>query len=173
MKRLLIIVMLSMFAQACAKRTEEAANNLQTVQPSSQPGTLPTSHAVRRQAPAIDPKSTEAAVDVVQAFVDLLNRRRFDEAFMLLGPSAPPRDEFDKQFSRYLDLRVSIGAAGDQEGAAGSIYLSVPMAVSGRLNGNRESRQATAVLRRVNDVPGSSEAQRHWHIERIDWGRSS
>jgi hypothetical protein len=22
----------------------------------------------------------------------------------------------------------------------------------------------------VNDVPGSTEAQRHWHIERIDWG---
>jgi hypothetical protein len=26
------------------------------------------------------------------------------------------------------------------------------------------------VLRRVNDVPGSTEAQRRWHIERIDWG---
>jgi hypothetical protein len=25
------------------------------------------------------------------------------------------------------------------------------------------------VLRRVNDVPGSTEAQRRWHIERIDW----
>ena len=24
------------------------------------------------------------------------------------------------------------------------------------------------ILRRVNDVPGSTEAQRHWHIERID-----
>jgi hypothetical protein len=24
------------------------------------------------------------------------------------------------------------------------------------------------VVRRVNDVPGSTEAQRRWHIERID-----
>jgi hypothetical protein len=24
------------------------------------------------------------------------------------------------------------------------------------------------ILRRVNDVPGSTEAQRRWHIERID-----
>jgi hypothetical protein len=25
------------------------------------------------------------------------------------------------------------------------------------------------ILRRVNDVPGSTEPQRRWHIERIDW----
>ena len=25
------------------------------------------------------------------------------------------------------------------------------------------------ILRRVNDVPGSTEAQRRWHIERIEW----
>jgi len=25
----------------------------------------------------------------------------------------------------------------------------------------------------VNDVPGSSEAQRRWHIERIEWDKSS
>jgi hypothetical protein len=49
----------------------------------------------------------------------------------------------------------------------------VPLTVSGVLDGTRVSRQATAILRRVNDVPGSTEAQRHWHIERIDWGSGS
>ena len=37
------------------------------------------------------------------------------------------------------------------------------------MNGQNVERRATAVVRRVNDVPGSTEAQRHWHIERIDW----
>jgi hypothetical protein len=28
---------------------------------------------------------------------------------------------------------------------------------------------ANVILRRVNDVPGSTEAQRRWHIERVEW----
>jgi hypothetical protein len=123
--------------------------------------------------PTVDPKSSEAAVDLVRGFVDLLNHGKFNDAYMLLGAAAPPRSDFDRQFSRYSDLRVSIGSPGGQEGAAGSIYLSVPLTISGSLDGKHRSRSASAILRRVNDVPGSTEAQRHWHIERIDWGGSA
>ena len=119
--------------------------------------------------PVVDPKSTEAAVEVLQGFVALLNQRKFDEAYMLLGPGAPARADFDKRFARYSDLQVTVGKPGDQEGAAGSIYLSVPLTISGELDGKHPSSSATAILRRVNDVRGSTEAQRHWHIERIDW----
>jgi hypothetical protein len=118
----------------------------------------------------VDPKSSEAAVDLVRGFTDLLNAGKFNEAYMLLGPTAPPRSDFDHQFSRYSHLKVSVGKPSDQEGAAGSIYLSVPLSVSGDLDGKHTTRSATAILRRVNDVPGSTEAQRRWHIERIDWG---
>jgi len=124
-------------------------------------------------APAIDPKSIKAAEELVASFVELLNSGRFNDAYMLLGPNAPPRSDFDRRFSRYSKLKVTNGNAGDQEGAAGSIYVSVPLTVSGLLDGKRESSSATAILRRVNDVPGSTEAQRHWHIERIDWGSSA
>jgi hypothetical protein len=34
--------------------------------------------------------------------------------------------------------------------------------------GDTFSRDASIILRRVNDVPGSTEAERHWHIERIE-----
>ena len=122
--------------------------------------------------PTVDPKSTNAAVELVRSFVDLLNDRKFDEAYMLLGPNAPPRSSFDSAWTQTQDLHVTPGNAGDQEGAAGSIYLSVPLTVSGTQSGKRVNRSATAILRRVNDVPGSSEAQRHWHIERIDWGNA-
>jgi hypothetical protein len=117
----------------------------------------------------VDPKSTEAAEDLVRSFVDLLNRHKFNEAYMLLGPAAPPRPDFDSRFSRYSNLHVAVGTPANQEGAAGSIYLSVPLKVSGSLDGKSSTRSATAILRRVNDVPGSTEAQRRWHIERIDW----
>jgi hypothetical protein len=120
------------------------------------------------QAPVVDPKSSEAAEDIVRAFLDLLNRGRFDEAYMLLGPSAPPRADFDRQFTSWSGLHATMGTPGAQEGAAGSIYLSVPVQLTGRQNGKRLDRAISLVLRRVNDVPGSTEAQRHWHIERID-----
>ena len=118
----------------------------------------------------MDPKSTRGGADLVRGLVDLLKRRKFDEAYMLLGPAAPPRCDFDRQFRA---IRISGGDrnARRQEGAAGSIYLSVPIDSFRLLEGTSSTRSATAVLRRVNDVPGSTEAQRHWHIERIEWKR--
>lgn len=122
--------------------------------------------------PTIDPKSTEAAELLVAGFVKLVNQGRLGDAYMLLGPNAEPRKQFESDFGRYSGLKVNAGAAGDQEGAAGSIYLSVPLEISGRVNGDAVHRSATAIVRRVNDVPGSTEAQREWHIERIDWEKS-
>ncbi|MBV9527986.1 hypothetical protein [Sphingomonas sp.] len=120
------------------------------------------------QRPAIDPKSSEAAEDIARGFADLVNRGRFDEAYMLMGPAAPPRADFDRQFASWSGLHATIGAAEHQEGAAGSIYITVPMHLTGSLNGRRDDRSLNLILRRVNDVPGSTEAQRHWHIERIE-----
>jgi len=108
----------------------------------------------------------------VRGFVRLLNGGRFGDAYMLLGPSAAPRAEFDQRFAGYRHLRVTAGDAGDQDGAAGSIYLSIPLTVSGEVDDKNVERHATAILRRVNDVPGSTEGQRRWHIERIDWNEN-
>ena len=117
----------------------------------------------------IDPKSSQAAEELVRGFARLLNEGKLDEAYMLLGPGAPPRAAFDRDFARFPARSVRVGRAGGQEGAAGSIYMSVPLTVSGTADGKRVTRSADVVVRRVNDVPGSTEAQRRWHIERIDW----
>jgi hypothetical protein len=61
-----------------------------------------------------------------------------------------------------------MGTPGGQEGAAGSSYISIPVQVAGHLNGKHVDRPITLIMRRVNDVPGSTEAQRRWHIDRID-----
>jgi hypothetical protein len=66
---------------------------------------------------------------------------------------------------------MEIGKLGNSEGAAGSIYVTVPVILYGELeNGAKFRRSATVVLRRVNDVPGSTQAQRQWHIQQIDLG---
>ena len=145
--------------------------------PSAPPAVANNGAEAQPQAPAqpqaraaVDPKSTQAALDVAQKFADLLNQRKFDEAYMLLGPNAPSRGEFMGMWGQFDSFTVRLGKPGQQEGAAGSIYLSVPLQVSAVGHGEGIRGSDTLVLRRVNDVPGSTEQQRQWHIERIDSG---
>jgi hypothetical protein len=68
------------------------------------------------------------------------------------------------------ETHLRIERPSESEGAAGSIYLTVPASFYGkRKNGEQFASPALVTLRRVNDVPGSTEAQRRWHIERIEW----
>jgi hypothetical protein len=117
----------------------------------------------------IDPKSDAAAGQVVQHYGALIEQRRFGEAERLWRDA-----EFAKSFSaelrKYSELHLEIGKLGEPEGAAGSIYLTEPATFYGKdASGKPFRRAAEITLRRVNDVPGSTEEQRHWHIEHIDW----
>ena len=113
---------------------------------------------------AIDPKSVEAAGQVVQHYGALIEQDRFTEAAKYWGDAGAAAG-FAKQLqSRGLN-HLEIGDLGKPEGAAGSIYVTMPVVFYA---GSKRSA-AEVILRRVNDVPGSTEAQRRWHIERIDW----
>ena len=66
-------------------------------------------------------------------------------------------------------MHLEIGDLGPAEGAAGSIFTNMPVRFYGDLNKDGSaSLKGNVVLRRVNDVPGSTAAQRRWHIERIE-----
>jgi hypothetical protein len=55
------------------------------------------------------------------------------------------------------------------EGAAGSIYIEIPVHVTAALKtGGTAQLSGTVTFRRVNDVDGSTLAQRTWHIAGID-----
>ena len=110
----------------------------------------------------IDPKSVEAAGQVVQHFGALVESNRYIEAGKLWG-DADAAARFVKGLRPGTHLEI--GDLGTTEGAAGSIYTTIPVIFYG--SGYR--KPADVILRRVNDVPGSTEAQRRWHIERIDW----
>lgn len=112
----------------------------------------------------IDPKSAEGAGQVVQHYGALIEQGRWTEANALWG-SATNATAFAKQLQSGGLKHVEIGDLGEPEGAAGSIYITMPVS----FYGDKNRRKAEIVLRRVNDVPGSTEAQRRWHIERIDW----
>jgi len=121
---------------------------------------------------APDYKSVDAALDVARQFADLVSARKFDQAYALFGGRGgfATAADFKRHFAPYSDLSLTIldSPPPDPEGAAGSIYLSVQAQISGMVAGRRVHHPATITLRRVNDVPGSTEAQRHWHVEGFD-----
>jgi hypothetical protein len=139
------------------------------------PGGLPDDRTplIEPKGP-IDPKSAEAAGQVMQQYAALLEQRRFAEAYRLWGnggrASGLSERGFAEQFEDDAETHFEIGKPGDLEGAAGSSYVTVPFRLYGRRKtGADYSNAGTATLRRVNDVPGSSEEQRRWHIERLDF----
>jgi hypothetical protein len=117
----------------------------------------------------IDPKSVEAAGQVVQHYGALIEQGRWSEAANLWN-SANLAAKFERQLRGGGGVHLEIGDLGEPEGAAGSIYVTMRVVFTftgGR--GGTVGKKAEIILRRVNDVPGSTEAQRRWHIERIDW----
>jgi hypothetical protein len=117
----------------------------------------------------IDPKSAEAAGQLVQHYGALIEQGHWSDAWKLWNDSGAAK-AFDRNWQDDSEIHMEIGKPGDMEGAAGSTYLTVPAVFYGKSKtGASFRRAADVILRRVNDVPGSTEAQRRWHIERIDW----
>ena len=118
---------------------------------------------------AVDPKSAEAAGQVVQHYGALIEQGRWTESWKLWSDSAAAK-AFDRNWRNDSEVHMEIGKPEDMEGAAGSIYVTVPAIFYGQSkHGASFRRPADIILRRVNDVPGSTETQRRWHIERIAW----
>jgi hypothetical protein len=177
-------LLLAMLVFGCGRAAEQSSENQAAGQPHS-----PTANEIatttlweKRPAPApnenqmlaepkgsIDPKSAEAAGQVVQHYGALIEQGRWTASRQYWGDAAAAK-AFERNFRTYADVHVEIGDLGEPEGAAGSIYVSEPVTFYGKKNGGGDyRRKAEATLRRVNDVDGSTEAQRRWRIERIEW----
>ena len=98
----------------------------------------------------IDPKSAEAAGQVVQHYGALIEQGRFAEAAKLWGN--PSRGELRAPAPGAQLEVISKSATPAKEGAAGSIYSTVPVVFYGEDAGGSIAG-ADVILRRVNDVP--------------------
>lgn len=152
----------------------EAQSVLEPLVPPSPgtPGGLPAVAAPESED-AVDPKGAQGAAQVVQGYYGLLEERRFDDAQDLWNQQSVIGAEDDVRFAArfrgFSEIHANVGAPGEIEGAAGSLFVTVPVQVFGRIaaNGKPWYILRQVVLRRVNDVPGSSEGDRRWHIESI------
>jgi hypothetical protein len=149
--------------QQPSSNAAERANAVSEAPPIPPPGTGPNARTpLAEPKGAIDPRSVEAAGQVVQHYGALIEQNRFDEAAKLWSDA-----QAAAAFAKALrpSTHLEIGDLGETEGAAGSIYTTIPVV----FYGDSFRRPADIILRRVNDVPGSTAEQRRWHIERIEW----
>ena len=173
MKKTIAIALL--LAAACSKQSavapaneaEPAANEITIVENEAplnppapgEPGGLPDDRTPISEG-AIDPKSGQGAGQVLQSYFALSESGRFAEANKLWSVGVERLD-----LTGYREVHAKIGAPGKVEGGAGSLYVEIPVQLYGRLKDGKEfSSLGTMTLRRVNDVPGSTEEQRRWHI---------
>jgi hypothetical protein len=173
MKKTIAIALL--LAAACSKQSavapaneaEPAANEITIVENEAplnppapgEPGGLPDDRTPISEG-AIDPKSGQGAGQVLQSYFALAESGRFAEANKLWSVGVERLD-----LTGYREVHANIGAPGNVEGGAGSVYVEIPVQLYGRLKDGKEfNSRGTMTLRRVNDVPGSTEEQRRWHI---------
>lgn len=111
-------------------------------------------------------ESGEDAADVVRHYYALIESGNYEKAWLLRWESkGPGRDRFVAGFGPYAEYHATVGTPTDIQGAAGSLYVDVPVQLYGRRKDGRPFGSAgTITLRRVNDVPGSTEAERRWRI---------
>jgi hypothetical protein len=69
-----------------------------------------------------------------------------------------------EEFGGDAGPRIALGR-GDSSNAAGTLYYEAPVVLD--FADGRPSRRGSIVLRRINDLPGASEQQLNWRIERM------
>ncbi len=118
---------------------------------------------------SVAPQSDAAAAAVVRRYYSAINAHDYATAWSQWGENGRPGQrfaDFQKGFADTRATSVTIGAMPPSEGAAGSIYATVPVTVDAQLNDGRRQRfVGQYVVRRVNGVPGASAEQLRWHID--------
>lgn len=136
------------------------------------PGGLPDDRTPISEKP-FSTTSAQGAANIVQTYYALLGEHRYDDAWLLWTRggqgSGLSAQRFAASFEQYASYNANIGAPGPIEGAAGSLFVNVPVVIYGRKKSGEEVHElGEATLRRVNDVPGSTAEERSWHLYRID-----
>lgn len=117
-------------------------------------------------APTQAPDSTPAAI--VRRYYAAIAAHDYDAAYALWGQngqtSHQSRTQFAAGFAQTANVHVTITDSVRIEGAAGSQYATIPVAVDATLrDGSMQHFTGTYTLRRAM-VTGASEADRRWHI---------
>ena len=124
-------------------------------------------------AAQVDPKSAQGAAQVLQMYYAYIGDADYEDAWGLWADggkaSGLAAAAFAQGFDAYESYHATAGPPGRIDGAAGSLFVEIPIELHAtRKDGSEQHARGSAVLRRVNDVPGATPEQLLWRIEKID-----
>jgi len=136
--------------------------------PADRPGLSPP--ALTQEAE----RGEKGARNLLLSFARAIELREFGLAWALLSPADKARWSKTAFANMFDDLgKITVAVPGGTMGAAaGSSYYDAPITITANDKDGRPVRvEGKAVVRRVNDVPGATEAQLRWHFETLmlDW----
>lgn len=117
----------------------------------------------------VEKTTPDGAVAVIEAYFEAVRSGRANEAYRMWGHDGADMGMGVEAFADKVDalgeFEIVVGDPGREEGAAGSVYLEVPVKFSAATEeGIPADTDVVFTMKRVNDVPGASEDQRHWRI---------
>ncbi|MEH2025332.1 hypothetical protein [Nostoc sp.] len=165
------VTLLTMVITACnnsAKSQLPSANrpSVANLSDTSNPTSPPVSST---QNSANSQSSEQQAVQVIHDYYDAIARQDYKQAYLAWdgdgSASKESFEEFKQGFANTVSVVEEVGKPGSLEGAAGSLYIEIPVTVTNvTSNGTPQRFHGSYKLRRVNNVPGSTPQQRRWHI---------
>lgn len=111
----------------------------------------------------------QKAAQVIRHYYDAINRKDYRSAYAdWAGNGAASHqtfEQFQQGFANTASVKVEIRQPGQVNGAAGSLYVEIPVTITAKTVNNVTQRFAGSyTLKRVNDVTGSTLEQRRWHL---------
>ncbi|MBN3883898.1 MAG: hypothetical protein HWQ44_13215 [Nostoc sp. JL34] len=165
------VLLLAMSITACnnSARSQLASGNrptLANLSDTSNPSSPPASGT---QNPDNNQSQEQQAVQLIHDYYDAIARRDYKQAYLAWDgdgtASKQSFEEFQQSFANIVSIVEEVGKPGSLEGAAGSLYIEIPVTVTSvTSNGTPQRFRGSYKLRRVNNVPGSTPNQRRWHI---------
>ena len=112
-----------------------------------------------------DPKGPDGAGQVVQRYASLIEQGKMAEAQAGWGKGIEQGILAPARLAALHGVHFEVGKPYDQEGAAGSIFIMVPLTLTATDKAGKPVSYAGPItLRRVNDVDGASAEQLRWHM---------
>lgn len=111
----------------------------------------------------------QQAIQVIRDYYSAIARQDYKQAYSVWdGNGAASKqsfDQFKQGFANTTSVAVEVGKPGRPDPGAGSTYIQIPVTITAiATDGTPQRFQGSYVLRRVNDVPGSTPEQRKWHL---------
>ncbi|MED5524604.1 MAG: hypothetical protein VX447_07630 [Pseudomonadota bacterium] len=111
------------------------------------------------------PGSPEAAEALVQTYYQAIASQDLKLAFGFWEHPRQSFINFQQDNANISAIEVSFTGEPQTEGAAGSIYITLPVSLAIHYkDGSNGKAKGNVVLKRVNKVPGATEQQLHWQL---------